>query len=123
MNCIIGNFIKVGKKYGFDMKEKKDGAVLFAKNTDGKNVAWIRYSGTSDTVSVLGNTDHCNLWFHQTRKDMTTDKVMSFVTELNAALEMGETPILLKTLIDPEDWQEIADIPDAYADPRYSGNK
>lgn len=48
---------------------------------------------------------------------------MSFVTELNAALEMGETPILLKTLIDPEDWQEIADIPDAYADPRYSGNK
>ena len=30
--------------------------------------------------------------------------------------------VSLKTLIDPEDWQEIANIHDAYDDPRYSVN-
>ena len=75
----------------------------------------------SDLFSITGNTDQCNLWFYDTRPDLTPEKLIEFVKDLNEALEPDE-PILLKTLIDPEDWQEIAEVRDASNDERYINN-
>lgn len=41
---------------------------------DGNVIEWIKYSPKSDTVSIIGNTDNMNIWLHETRPDMTTDK-------------------------------------------------
>lgn len=120
-NRILTNFLIVGQKYDFKTELTKYGACLYAKNTDGEDCPWIKYIVTSDLFSIAGNTDHLNLWFCDTRPDLTPEKLISFVKDLNWALEPNE-PILLKDLIDPEDWQEIADVRDAYEDERYINN-
>lgn len=120
-NRILTNFLIVGQKYEFRTELTKYGACLYAKNTDGEDYPWIRYDEHDNTFSIEGNTDYCNLWFCDTRPDLTPDKLIEFVKDLNAALEPNE-PILLKTLIDPEDWQEIANVRDAYDDGRYINN-
>lgn len=120
-NRILTNFLIVGQKYDFRTELTKYGACLYAKNTDGEAYPWIRYDEKYNTFSIEGNTDNCNLWFCDTRPDLTPEKLISFIKDLNWALEPDE-PILLKTLVDPEDWQEIADIRDAYKDERYINN-
>lgn len=120
---IEADFKAFAKKYGFTTKvyaQKGRKVTLFAKDTDGKATAWINYYPHEDTVGVRGNTDHLNLWFYQTRPDMTPEKIMDFVRELNEVLEMEE-PFMVRNLIDPEDWQEIAGVCDAYEDKRYIG--
>lgn len=54
-----------------------------------------------------------------TRKDLTPDKITNFIYSLNYVLSNVDIEVELKTLIDPEDWQEIANVKDAFADPRY----
>lgn len=120
-NNVLTNFLIVGQKYEFRTELTKYGACLYAKNTDGEDYPWIKYIVASDLVSIAGNTDNCNLWFYDTRPDLTPEKIIEFVKDLNNALEIDE-PILLKTLIDPEDWQEIAEVRDAYDDERYINN-
>ena len=120
-NRTLTNFLIVGQKYDFRTELTKYGACLYAKNTDGEDYPWIKYIVASDLFSISGNTDNCNLWFCDTRPDLTPEKLISFIKELNWALEPDE-PILLKTLIDPEDWQEIAEVRDAYEDERYTNN-
>ena len=120
-NRTLTNFLIVGQKYEFRTELTKYGACLYAKNTDGEDYPWIRYDKHDNTFSIEGNTDNCNLWFCDTRPDLTPDKLIEFVKDLNAALEPNES-ILLKTLIDPEDWQEIANVRDAYNDGRYINN-
>lgn len=120
-NRTLTNFLIVGQKYEFRTELTKYGACLYAKNTDGEDYPWIKYITSSDLFSIAGNTDQCNLWFYDTRPDLTPDKLIEFIKDLNEALEPNE-PILLKTLIDPEDWQEIANVRDAYDDERYTSN-
>lgn len=48
------------------------------------------------------------------------DKIVEFVKDLNEALGLEGDKILVKELIDPEDWQEIADMSNAYEDLRYA---
>lgn len=120
-NNVLTNFLIVGQKYEFRTELTKYGACLYAKNTDGEDYPWIKYIVASDLVSIAGNTDICNLWFYDTRPDLTPEKIIEFVKDLNNALEIDE-PILLKTLIDPEDWQEIAEVQDASFDERYINN-
>lgn len=120
-NRILTNFLIVGQKYEFRTEPTKYGACLYAKNTDGEDYPWIKYVTSSDLFSIAGNTDCCNLWFYDTRPDLTPEKIIKFVKDLNKALEPNE-PILLKDLIDPEDWQEIANVRDAYEDGRYTNN-
>ena len=44
-----------------------------------------------------------------------------FFAELNGLFHLyGEDRVLLKDWIDPEDWQEIANVTDAYEDPMYT---
>lgn len=120
-NRTLTNFLIVGQKYEFRTELTKYGACLYAKNTDGEDYPWIKYVTSSDLFSIAGNTDQCNLWFCDTRPDLTPEKIIEFVKDLNEALEPDE-PILLKNLIDPEDWQEIAEVRDAYEDKRYANN-
>lgn len=122
MNKYIENMKKLAERYGFSIAETDVGADLICKNTDGKDFHWIKLNVNTDTVTLVGNTDQCNLWFGETRPDLTTDRIVEFVKDLNAALEM-ETPFKLRDLIDGEDWQEIADICDASKDERWSKNK
>lgn len=120
-NRILTNFLIVGQKYDFKTELTKYGACLYAKNTDGEDCPWIKYNEHINTFSINGNTDHLYLWFYDTRPDLTPEKLISFIKDLNWALEPNE-PILLKELIAPEDWQEIADVRDAYDDERYVNN-
>ena len=120
-NRTLTNFLEVGYKYDFRTELTKYGGCIYAKNTDGEDYPWIKYITSSDLFSIAGNTDHCNLWFYDTRPDLTPEKLIEFVKDLNEALEPDE-PILLKTLIDPEDWQSIANVNDAYDDGRYINN-
>ena len=120
-NRILTNFIITGQKYGFRTEFTKYGACIYAKNTDGEDYPWIKYDEALDLFSITGNTDQCNLWFYDTRPDLTPDKLIEFTKDLNWALEPNE-PILLQTLIDPEDWQGIANVHDAYEDERYTNN-
>ena len=120
-NRTLTNFLFVGQKYDFRTECTKYGACIYAKNIDGEDCPWIEYIETLDVYSIVGNTDQCNLWFYDTRPDLTPEKIIEFVKDLNEALEPNK-PILLKTLIDPEDWQEIAKVHDAYDDERYINN-
>lgn len=119
------DFVAFARKYGFTAKVYAKGerkVTLSAKDTDGKSTVWLTFYPKGELVSLSGNTDHLNLWFYQTRPDMTPEKILEFVRELNEVLEM-EKPFTVRQLIDPEDWQEIADVQDAYADERYTGGE
>lgn len=112
----IEAFKKVGEKYDFPVMVSKNCITMKANNTDGRLVNWIEYNPVSDTVKIVGNTDNMNIWLYATRPDMNPDKCVSFVKELSEALACT---FEIKELIDPEDWQELANIQDAYEDPRY----
>lgn len=118
-NVIVG-LEKIGKKYNFEIVTEDDKTILIAKNTSGEDVDWIIYNKKEDTISHLGDTDNCNLWFYETRKDLTADKLVEFVKDLNELFELeGEERFIVRNLVDPEDWQEIANIHDAYTDERF----
>lgn len=109
------------KKYGF--KLVKDGVDYYicAKDTDRQWTRWVHYNPKADVVSYLGNTDHLNIWLYKTRPDLTPEILTQFVEDLNQTFELVRDDLFfLNELIDPEDWQEIADIPDAYSDKRYA---
>lgn len=117
----INAFRELGRKYDFPVITLGGKEILTARNTDGESVKWIYYNPKTDTVSYIGNTDVCNIWFCNTRKDFTPEKTIQFVDDLNNTFELqGEGRIQIKELIDPEDWQGIADIHDAYEDARYN---
>ena len=117
---IANNFKELAQKYKFKTVEHGNDIILCAKNTDKEWAEWIIYNKDDNSVSVIGNTDHMNFWFYDTRKDLTPEKIIDFVNELNAVFEKTEYEIPLRTLIDPEDWQEIANVKDAYTDNRYT---
>jgi radical SAM superfamily enzyme len=102
MNKYVENMKKLAEKYGFKIAETSVGTDLICKNTDGKDFGWIKYNQNTDTVTLVGNTDQCNLWLGETRPDLTPERIIEFVKDLNEALEM-ETPYKLKDLIDGED--------------------
>lgn len=119
MNKVIDNLVELGNKYNFKINVNETVANLIVLNTDNKEVKWINYNIQNDTVSYHGNTDNCNLWFCETRKDFTPEKCIEFVADLNTAFNLQDDKFKLKDLIDPEDWQEIANVNDAYNDIRY----
>ena len=122
----IINFKELAKMYGFTTKEgrnidKEDYITLRANDTEYEAVDWIRYNITTDTVGAIGNSDQCGIWLCDTRPDFTPEKTIQFVKDLNKVFELKKSDIfLIKELIDPEDWQEIAGINEAYEDRRYN---
>ena len=121
---IVQQFKDLAKQYGFKVLQDGEAYRLCAKNTDNRWTRWISYYPEKDTVSFYGNTDYLNIWLCDTRKDLTPEKCLKFVEDLNNLFELkGEDKLLIKDLIDPEDWQEIAGVHDAYEDKRYSSDK
>ena len=120
-------FKKIARKYGFKAyfmgdagkEDLPNQVVLEAKNTDGEWNTWFTINLDTGKLRLRGNTDHSNLWFYETRKDMTPRKLVRFVKEINAFITSVKPHILMRHLIDPEDYQEIANINDAYDDDRY----
>lgn len=121
MKDIVENIKKFADKYGFAATETDAGAVLLCKNIDGRSISWIKYNQKEDTVALTGNTDDCNLWFYKTRPDLTPEKIIALTRDLNETLNL-DAPFLVRNLIDPEDWQEIAHVCDATEDKRYMEN-
>lgn len=109
------------KKYDFKFAEYSENKIaLCAKDTDRHWRDWIKLDIKNKEVRLVGNTDNCNFWFCDTRKDMTPEKIIEFVADLNTMLrKFNDSYISVKSLIDPEDWQEIAQVKDAYEDDRY----
>lgn len=114
-------FKNICKKFDFKYKEYSENQiVLCAKNTDKHWSNWIKLDLKNKGVTLMGNTDNCNFWFCDTRKDMTPEKIIEFVADINTVLrKFNDSYITIKSLIDPEDWQEIAQVKDAYEDDRY----
>ena len=123
----IKRFKKIARKYGFKAYFMGDGRVLLptrmilqAKNTDGEWTDWFTVNLDSGKLRVIGNTDQLNLWFYRTRRDMTPRKLVRFVKEINAFITSVKPHVLVRHLIDPEDYQELKGTPnDAYDDERY----
>lgn len=116
-------FKKLARKYGFKYRATENQFVFVANNTDGEPTDWITLDKSNLMfhhtwhLSCRGNTDQLNLWFYQTRKDLTPKKIVSFIKSLSLLLNYN---LKVYRLIDPEDWQEIAKVNDAYDDVRYT---
>lgn len=55
---------------------------------------------------------------------MTPERCIKFFEELSQTMGLyGDDKLKLSTWIDPEDWQEIAGVYDAYGEERYTGKK
>ena len=70
-------FKKLARKYGFKYRATENQFVFVANNTDGEPTDWITLDKSNLMfhhtwhLSCRGNTDQLNLWFYQTRKDLT----------------------------------------------------
>ncbi len=119
-NELTEKFKTLADNYGFLTKETQDRTSLYAQNTDGQWTKWISYSPELDLISTHGNTDHLNIWLYETRKDFTPEKCIQFITDLNTLFELADPDCFrMSELIDPEDWQALADVRDAHKDERY----
>lgn len=116
---IRSEFKEIAKKFDFKLKEDNKCVCICAKDTNNKWIDWIKYDFQDSKIKITGNTDQCNLWFCDIRKDMTPELIFDFVARLNETLRKVDTYVTIKTLIDPEDWQVIANVKDAYEDDRY----
>lgn len=114
------DFKELVSKYKFKVIENGDELALCAKNTDREWAEWIIYNIKNNQIMLMGDTDQLNFWFYNTRKDLTPERLIDFKNDLNFILNKIDYEIDLKTMIDPEDWQEIAGIGNAYDDPRYN---
>lgn len=95
----------------FETKTVKNPSVfVFAKNTDGKEVKWFEYNSNEDRYHG-NNTDQWNIWLCDTRKDLTAEDLVTMFTEIEAEM---------RVFVDPEDWQELANVCDAYEDKKYT---
>lgn len=116
---IRSEFKDIAKKFNFKIKESQESICICAKDIDGNWVEWIEHNFKENKTYISGNTDNCNLWFCNTRKDLTPERILEFVANVNDTLRKVDDYVTVKTLIDPEDWQEIAGVKDAYEDNRY----
>lgn len=120
---MIKSLRKLARKYRFKYRATENQFVFVANNTDGEPTDWITLDKTNLMfhhtwhLSTAGNTDQLNLWFYQTRKDLTPKKIVSFIKSLSSILNYN---LKVYNVIDPEDWQDIAKINDAYDDVRYT---
>lgn len=108
-------------KYGFQVVETNEEIGLYCTAANQRNKKWLSYKKATDQARLAGDTVLCNLWFSKTRPDLTAERLMELVPDLNNALDMGD-PYLLRELIGKKDWEAIAGIDNAEEDPRWSKN-
>lgn len=122
----VSNFKRLIEKYDFTLGEGNNNRKgkylsLEAATTDNGKIDWLKYYPEKDTIQLIGNTDQCSIWFCDTRKDFTPEKISEFVKDLNSVFSLNgeDNMFTIREIIDPEDWQEIAGTHDAYEDERY----
>ena len=82
-------FKKLARKYRFKYRATENQFVFVANNTDGEPTDWITLDKTNLIfhhtwhLSCRGNTDQLNLWFSDTRKDLTPRKIIAFLKSLS----------------------------------------
>lgn len=116
------DLILSSSKYNFPIELYDDELSIMAKDTDKDLVKWFSIKKIKDfyTATLYGNTDQLNIWLYNTRKDLTPDNIVDFVNSVNkSTLKIG-IKLPLRNLVDPEDWQEIASVEDAYLDDLYT---
>lgn len=132
MELTLNAVVEVAEKYGFNAKiisgyehcieslntKNNPSVQIYAKNTDGRWVKWFLFDSVRE-VFYGDETDRLNIWLCDTRKDLTADMLLHFFREIYIALNITGNDILMR-YVDPEDWEEIADVPNAYNDPRYT---
>lgn len=111
----------LAEKYGFQVAETKEEIGLYCTAANGHERKWLSYKKATNQAHLAGNTVLCNLWFSKTRPDLTAERLLELVPDLNDALDMGD-PYLLRELIGKKDWEAIAGIDNAEEDPRWSKN-
>lgn len=75
---------EICNEYEFQYKELSNKKLaMYAKDIDKKWQEWIKLDLDKRNISVIGNTDQCNIWFCDTRKDMNPTKITSLVAKLN----------------------------------------
>lgn len=118
------DLILSSSKYYFPIELYNDELSIMAKNTDNNLVKWFSIKKIDDfyTATIYGNTDNLNIWLYDTRKDLTPDNIIDFIKSVNKSTLKVGIKLPLKNLIDPEDWQEIANVRDAYLDDLYIMN-
>ena len=89
---------------------------LCAKDTDDDWCKWVRYDIARDRI-VYSDTDTANIWLCDTKPLLDADGAIELVRAINWAFDAH---LMVRQLIDPEDWQEIAKVPDASEDARYT---
>lgn len=117
---------KVAQEYGFKTKCDSESIQIRAKDTDGHWCNWFTIIPDSKgTCKIIGNnTDQADIWLHETRPDLTPERCVEFFETISRTLGLyGDNRILPTEWIDPEDWQCIACIHDAYSDERYTKGK
>lgn len=121
---VIQKFKDLAQQYGFEIVQDNEKYSLCAKEKyDEKWTPWINYYSDKDEVCCVGNTDNMNIWLCDTRKDLTPEMCVQFVDSLNEVFALsGDDKFFVRELIDPEDWQEIANVRDASEDIRYVGS-
>lgn len=120
---IYRGFREIADRYDFKVRLSNDGISLLAKDVFNEWKEWIVYD-LNDWIEINGNTDQMNLWFCETKKDFTAETIVELVKDLNEKLFYKLNDFVeLKELIDPEDWQVIANVENAYEDSRYSKTK
>ena len=104
--------------YGFELTEENGEYVIWGKETvDGNSVEWIWYDPVADTVQTT-DTDKNNMWLYEGRPDLSADDIVEMAKKLADILDWPDMSIA--DIVDPEDWQEIAQVNDAYADSRFA---
>jgi hypothetical protein len=107
------------EEYGFELSEENGEYVIWGKSAfEDEAVEWIWYDVESDTVQAM-NTDKNNMWLYEGRPDLSADDIVEMSVKLAEILSW--TNMTVSNIVDPEDWQEIADVRDAYSDPRFKG--
>lgn len=129
---MIKELEKILKEYGFKAKQvtevdtvrygkvKTTALQVRTKNVDGHDTTWFTICPDIHGKEVFftgGNTDCNNIWLYETRPDLKPEDIVQFFSKIKEITK--EKTNLLKTYVDPEDWQEIANIPDASEDERY----
>ena len=79
----INNLENLCWAYGFMDNISNNKVSIMARNTDDQWVEWINFYPQNGKFEVVGNTDHLNLWFCETRKDLTPDELVEFTDHLN----------------------------------------
>ena len=112
------NLQTLAEKYNMVFEETRRKIHYKARDTQGIWVTWFYYD-KHKAAFYVDSTDYWNIWLCDTRKDFTPEVCIQFVKDANMA--MG-THYRLREFIDPEDWQVLANVCDAYQDERYINN-